>query len=216
MSGEMPLNKDTSDEEAGQKLGEFIVQELQSGSTPGAVTRKLVKMGVEDETAEEVVGHIHEELIKAADAEQPTSSSLMMAILGGLVAAVVGAGIWGGIVIATDYEVGFVAWLLGGLSGFAVVLASGGKRGLPLQIIAVLSSIAGILLGKYVMFHHAIKSLAPDEQAAETLSLFSMGLFKLFIENLGELLGGFDALWALLAVTTAWSIPKASGFKRSS
>lgn len=58
--------------------------------------------------------------------------------------------VWGFILILTDYEVGFVAWGIGFLAGFLVVRFAGGRKGAPLQAIAIVSSLVGIMLGKYI------------------------------------------------------------------
>ena len=95
-------------------------------------------------------------------------------------------------------------------------MLSQGKRGMPLQIIAVVASVLGILIGKYVSFFDAVKGIVATErgaEAVETMSMFSMGMIQFFGENITTLASGFDALWIVLAVYTAWSIPKASGLK---
>ena len=91
-----------------------------------------------------------------------------------------------------------------------------GKTGLPLQLIAVVSSILGIVIGKYFTFFHFFKGALAEEHGAEAvadMSLLSIGVLVFFIENLGLLFGGYDLLWVGLAVITAWRIPKGIGIK---
>jgi hypothetical protein len=69
-----------------------------------------------------------------------------------------------------------MAWGIGLLSGFAVMFAARGKKGLPLQVIAVLSSIAGIVIGKYGTFFYWVRESIREEYGAEAaadLSVFS-------------------------------------------
>ena len=49
-----------------------------------------------------------------------------------------------------------------------------------------------------------------DEAAAE-LSVMSMDTIQYFVEMVPEMASPYDALWIILAVITAWRIPKGSG-----
>ena len=95
-------------------------------------------------------------------------------------------------------------------------MMSQGKRGMPLQVIAVVTSVLGIVIGKYMSFFDSVKDIVAAErgaEAAETMSMFSMEMVQFFGENITAVASGFDALWIVLALYTAWSIPKASGLK---
>lgn len=147
--------------------------------------------------------------------EDPSAAGILVpALLAGLVAAAVGALAWGLIVRWTDYEVGIVAWGIGFVVGTAVVAGARGRRGPPLQVVAVACSLLGILLGKYLSFAFAIQELAEEE--GFDVGLFSREMFDLFREELGTVFGLFDLLWAGLAVFTAWRLaqrqePRPSG-----
>ena len=148
--------------------------------------------------------------------EEYTGGVMMPALLGGLIAAVIGGIIWGGIAIWTGYEIGYVAWGVGLLCGFGVVMMSKGQRGMPLQIVAVISGILGILIGKYMIVHNIVTTVVGEDQgaaAAEAISLFSVDMASFFVTNIGSVASGFDLLWIALAVFTAWSISNASGLK---
>ena len=41
---------------------------------------------------------------------------------------------------------------------------------------------------------------------------FDSDIFASFRENLGDVFGGFDLVWAVLAVVTAWRLTGSSGF----
>jgi hypothetical protein len=134
------------------------------------------------------------------------SGSLLPAVAVGLVAAIVGGLAWGLIVKISDYEVGIVAWGIGFLAGTAVVFASRGAKGPPLQVIAVVSALIGVLLGKYLSYAFVVQEEA--EKAGVNLGLFSSEMFRFFREDLENVFGLFDLLWIGLAVFTAWRVPQ--------
>ena len=134
------------------------------------------------------------------------ASSLFPAIAAGLVAALVGGIVWGLIVKISDYEVGFVAWGIGFVAGSAVVLATRGAKGRPLQVIAVVSALLGILLGKYLAFAFTVQDDA--ESVGDSIGLLSGDMFSLFRNNLDVVFSFFDLLWVGFAVFTAWRIPQ--------
>jgi hypothetical protein len=133
--------------------------------------------------------------------------TLIKALPAALVAAVAGGVLWGLIVKWSDYEVGFVAWGIGFLVGMAVLTATGGRRGLPLQAIAIISSLLGILLGKYLSYAWVLQEVAEEETGgALEISIFSRDMVDFFREDLSEVFGWIDLLWVALAVITAWRV----------
>lgn len=108
-------------------------------------------------------------------ARQTSEPDMLRALAFGLVAALVGAGIWYGIVVTTQYEVGFVAILIGWLVGRAVVLGSGGKRGLRLQGLSVAIALAAMAGAYYFSLQHAVVGYVTETYgaaAAATVPLF--------------------------------------------
>lgn len=152
--------------------------------------------------------------------EKPvTSNVLLPAVIGAALAAVLGGVIWGYLVILTGDELGFVAWVLGGMSGVAVILLSRGKRGIPFQLISVCSSVVGITIGKYIIFYDSVNKLfkeAYSAEAAKDVSIFSVDLMRVFVENIDTTLDGLDILWVILALITAWIIPTRTRLKKQS
>lgn len=212
----MENNETKSPKEALEKLYAFVIEQMKGGADKSTISQKLVEMGVDRNNAAQVVETIHAQVVKAAEEEQLMNSSILAALFGGGLAAVVGGVIWGLIVIATGYVIGFMAWGIGWLAGFAVVLFSKGRKGVPLQVIAVLSSVFGIVIGKYFTFFHYLKEEVTKKYgvgAAFNLSIFSERVIQFFIGNIGSMLSGFDILWVILAVITAWRIPKGLGIK---
>jgi hypothetical protein len=132
---------------------------------------------------------------------------ILQGAVGGLLGAVVGGIVWGLILQFTEYEVGYVAWGIGLLCGWAVGYFSLGGRGLIFQLVAIISSVFGIFLGKYYGFYVILKEIVAEDYGAEAateISVFSLDVFFFFIESLTELASFYDILWVGLAVYTAW------------
>ena len=144
------------------------------------------------------------------------SGSLVRAIGGGLIAAIVGGVAWGLIVKLSDYEVGFVAWGIGFLAGFLVVRFAGGRKGVPLQAIAIVSSLVGTVLGKYIAYVYFLKEAVREqvsEEAADSIGYFDTDVMSAFREDFSNVFGGYDLLWAGLAIFTAWRMARPSGIR---
>jgi len=206
-------NANTQEENV-QKLYEFVITEMKAGRDKSAIVDKLAKSGVEQEEAQKVINQIYDDIVAVVKSEKFTGDHLIGAVLGGVLTALLGGLLWGFIVISANYEIGYMAWGLGGIAGFAVVKCSGGRKGLVPQVIATVSSLAGILIGKYFTFHHFfVKEVEKlyGVDAANKFGFFSPETMKSFFNALSSMLSGHDALWVILAVVTAWSIPKAVG-----
>jgi hypothetical protein len=65
----------------------------------------------------------------------------------GLVTAIAGALIWAAIGVATGYQIGWIAFLIGGMVGGATRMASGGDMNALAGVIAGASAFFGIVLG---------------------------------------------------------------------
>lgn len=70
------------------------------------------------------------------------------AILGGVIAGLVGAAIWGGITYATHLEIGWIAWGIGFFVGIGVRVGSGGEDGNTFGLVAAVIALASVLAGK--------------------------------------------------------------------
>jgi hypothetical protein len=130
---------------------------------------------------------------------------LFRAILFGAVAAAAAAYAWYGLVTLTNYKLGFAAIGVGFLVGLAVVLGSGGKRGLLLQITAGALSFLAIALGEYLIINHIL------QDATEGWLTFEE-FFQIYSEYLAEQgFGGLlDLLFFAIAVWVGFQAPKPS------
>jgi len=212
-SSEGFIMQDDERESQAKALQKFVVEQMNLGAHKLNICQQLVQMGVDNNEAGELVDIISE----TADEERMSYGSILPALVGGVIAALVGGVLWGKIVIITGYEIGFMACGIGLLSGLAVVLFARGKRGVPLQVFAVLSSVLGIIMGKYFIHFHFLKEAVAQEHgtaAASNVSMFSEGVIQVFLENAYSMVDGFDILWLILAVITAWEIPQGLGIQR--
>jgi hypothetical protein len=132
---------------------------------------------------------------------------ILQGAVGGLLGAVVGGIVWGLIFQFTEYEVGYVAWGIGLLCGWAVGYFSLGGRGLIFQLIAIFSSVFGIFLGKYYIYYVILKEYVKEDYGAEyasEITIFSLDTFDFFMESVTELLSFYDIIFVGLAIYTAW------------
>lgn len=111
--------------------------------------------------------------------------------------------------IFANVEIGIVAFGVGGLSGFLVLLCSAGREGVSQQLIAVVSSLMAIAIGKYFAAYYLIREVVGEEfgqHTASELSWYSVDLVALLLHNITVVLGFSDFIWAGLAVLTASTI----------
>ena len=208
------------DDETAEKVRDQVLTRMREGADNQTIIDELVEGGMDKDQASEVVSAIDAAVAEAAAQEEYGLNSIVGALVGGLIAAIVGGVVWGFIVVKTEREIGYVAWGIGLLCGFAVVLFAGRKKGLPFQFIAVLASILGILIGKYATFFMLLKqelgNLAEQGEAITQPSVLDPRAIMVFFQMLPEMLSGFDIVWVLLAVFTAWRMPRGLGVKRPS
>ena len=146
----------------------------------------------------------------------PTGKDIVLAIVGGLIGAIVGGIAWGYLVKSTETELGIAAIGVGVLAGFGVALFSRGTGGVPLQVIAATAAAFGILWGKYLAFVLVGRDFLGAEFGAAgraALPLFSSETFSCS-RRFTDLFSGFDVAWIVFAVYTAFPIPAGKGFGR--
>ena len=189
----------------------LVAEQMRAGTDQETIAAMLEVRGLDRVQARSFVDTVYPQLARVAEEERYTGSALGPGIAGGLIAAVVGGFLWGLIVILSEYEIGIAAWGIGFIVGFGVVRFAGGAKGTPLQVVAVVSSVLGIVIGKYISYAYFFKQAVSDRFDVD-LSYFDSQIFRAFRENLGDVFGGFDLIWAGLAVVTAWKLTRPSGF----
>lgn len=127
-------------------------------------------------------------------------NKIVMPTIGALIAAVIGGGVWALIAVLTNYELGLVAWAIGGLTGYAVAILANRRVNAAHQLIAVIASLLGILLGKYFIVSYLLSDGIDG--------VFNSDSFAFFKENFTEFFKGMDIVFVVLAVATAWQLPR--------
>lgn len=192
----------------------FVAAQMQAGTDQETIVARLTERGVEPTQAREVVDTVYPEVMRAAEAELFEPRALIPAAVAGLLAAIAGGIVWALIVVKTNYEIGFAAVGIGVLAGFAVVFATRGRKGLPLQVTAVIASALGIVLGKYFSyvweFRDAVREAFGDE-AADEVSAFDTEMVRFFFEDADRIFSFYDLLWFGFAMYAAWRIPRSMG-----
>ena len=146
--------------------------------------------------------------VRAAQAAQvPSGSNVIVAVVGGLAGALVGAAVWAGVAIATNFEVGYIAVLVGFLAGLGVKIGARTQRGPLLQVIAAALAVVGLLAAKYMVFAYALVEFGHEKGA--DISYFDGRILSVFPSALGDMLSAFDALFLVLALMAAYRVPKA-------
>lgn len=211
----MAKGKQVSKREAQQQLFNHIAAQIKAGKSRSEIASGLEQSGFERSDAERAVVAVHQGLVKSAEQEQLEQDTLLKAVIGAGLAAVVGGVVWGAIVVITDYELGIIATGIGALAGFVVITLTD-KRGRALQVISVAGAMVGILIGKYVAVFAALRQFATEEYGAEVarqISPFSADVVQFFVEVLPEIASPYDILWIVLAVVAAWRIPRGLGWQ---
>lgn len=133
---------------------------------------------------------------RAADAPDAQSTpsaggSFPLAVIGAGIGAALGAVLWTVVVYLTGWEVGYVAWAVGGLAGGGALLGSRGTAGDLTGVVAAAFALVAIAAGKYysvTMWLHAHHRT--DIPWTASLSFF-------------------DLLWLFFALGTAWRVGSA-------
>ena len=220
MATEEPVQlENMSEAELSDHVHETVLQEMRLGTEKSAIVGKLVEQGMDADAAAVAVELNHARITADVAQEQFSMLAVGPAIVGGGLAALLGGAVWAMIAIATDYELGLIAWGIGVAAGLGVVMFARGRRGVVLQGIAVGASVFGILVGKYFIFRSAlIQYFEQEAEAGVTIEIafYSRELVELFFQSLPDILGGYDILWVILAVASAWKIPAPTGIALSS
>lgn len=99
----------------------------------------------------------------AAQPEQVAGGSLVLGTAAAGLAALAGALAWAGIGYATKYEIGILAWALGGLVGFAMMRFYM-RGGFVPGALAVILVVGSILMGKALMMDWHLTSDASVQE----------------------------------------------------
>jgi len=141
------------------------------------------------------------ELTEHQKQELLDNQNLGMGFLAGLIAAVIGAGIWAGITILTKYQIGWMAVGVGFLVGFFVLKAGKGVT-VKFGLLGALLSLFGCLLGNFFSLCGFI-SIQQSVSFFDVLKIFD---FPLIFEAMKETFQPMDALFYGIAIYEGFRI----------
>ncbi len=199
---------------------DFALRHIKSGVTKEGLIAQFEQRGNDINRAREMAYIFYDQVIKRARDERFEPSCLGPAIVGGVLAAIISGIVWGLVIILTQHEIGYLAIGVGFLAGLGVVKFSKGKKGIPLQVVAVVASILGIIVGKYTAaVHFLLNEYVPGYwtriKPLEMIKpYFSIELIRAFFTDvLPNMLSFYDILWVVLAIATAIKVPQSLGVK---
>ncbi len=209
----MIFSKKQQDASTPEQITAFILSEMKKTSDQRTMRAKLEsRFMLPAETAQMVIDQTVPIALQQAEREKFETHHFPMAIAGGLLAALIGGGVWAAVTYFTEYEAGYIAIGVGLLAGYAVVWMTGGRKGFILQIIAILSGLLAIAIGKYFAVYFIVKKVVAEQYGAsiaDSISFLSPDFWEGFKEVFWEILSPYDVLWVVLAVYSAWKIPQA-------
>jgi hypothetical protein len=138
-------------------------------------------------------------------AREVEPGKLPVALLAGAGAALIGGLVWAGVVITTQFDIGFLAWFVGAATGLAIVRVAGRPISAAGQVLAGTFAAGGIIVGKYVIFVHAVKKTFGALLAAhgQSIGYLDTRQMSIFAHNFGSIVRPVYALWGALAFVAA-------------
>lgn len=113
---------------------------------------------------------------------------LAIAAAAGLAAGLVGAAAWAALAYFANFEIGWLAWLIGGGVGFAVAIAANAKGGANQATGALAAAIAilAIVGGKFAAVSLVVDKAIKEHMNIENLSLSDEALMQGFASEVCE------------------------------
>ena len=130
----------------------------------------------------------------------------------GVLVGLVGAGVWYGSVVVSDYKLGLVAIGVGLLVGAACIKGAGGRASAGLGLLSLGIAVGAIALGEYLIVNHLVlKAVAEQNPGKELVAFIPLGAFvDLYAENLSPM----DFVFYTIDAYKAYKVPAGRGQKR--
>jgi len=143
--------------------------------------------------------------VRHAVTAQGEDINYFLATLGGLAGGAVGAAVWWGFTVGTEIAFGLVAIVIGIAVGKGVVIASGGKQALSLQILSVAISTLAFFMASYLVTRSFING--SPEFIAEGASLPFIPDPALAYDIVALNFEFMDLVFLAIVIWEAWRIP---------
>ena len=143
--------------------------------------------------------------VNQAIAAQSEGIGYPVAAVGGLAGAVLGVLVWCGFTVITGIRLGLVAVAIGFAVGKGVVMLSGNKRHLNLQLLAVGISFVAYVYASFLINRTIIlQNLAEGGQVVQIALLPNPELFFGIVTAGAK---AFDLIFLAIVIYEAWKIP---------
>ncbi len=106
----------------------------------------------------------------------------LSAVIGGIVAGSVGAGIWAIVAYFTGFEIGWLAWGIGLLVGIGVTIGNKGEGSVSAGVLAAALAVLAVVGGKYTM----VRMVMPNESELVTSSLAALEDDEIVVSYLAD------------------------------
>lgn len=142
----------------------------------------------------------------ASVAAEVTPGLTIVAILASAAVAIASGLVWAGIVIATRFDIGIVAWLGGVAAGKTMLRIAGRPLGVASRVVAGLFSAAGIMVGKYVVFVHDLRDEVHKLAGLENVSVgyLDSRQVSFFFHHFSEIVKPIYFVWVAFAFIAAF------------
>jgi len=146
--------------------------------------------------------------VEAALARQGEDIHWFNAAIGAIGGGVLGGLIWWGFTVMTNISFGLVAVVIGFLVGKGVLLLTGGKRAVGLQILSVVVSLASYLYAAYMVNRTYIqRAIAEDPELAGYIGPPLLPEPAMFFEVVRVGFSFIDVLFIAFVIWQAWKMP---------
>ena len=135
--------------------------------------------------------------------EKHAEQSLPLAIIAGLAASLIAAGLWAAITYATNYQIGFMAIGVGFLVGYAVKYFGKGFN-VSFGIVGAAFALFGCLAGNLLT---SILSLSQLEESSVSIVLFAfLASPGIIVEVMKETFSPIDLLFYAIAIYEGYKL----------
>jgi hypothetical protein len=135
--------------------------------------------------------------------------NLLGAIGLGVLAAIIGAVVWVLVAVIFEVTVGYVAIGVGFIVGWGVILGSGRKRGIKLQITSTIITLVAILMAEYATFVYFVTEYVKETYPVETADITIFWISPIDPDFLSSLVSPIGFLIWAIGLYVAFTIPKA-------
>ncbi|MFH1232894.1 MAG: hypothetical protein V1651_03485 [Patescibacteria group bacterium] len=144
--------------------------------------------------------------------DETKNPNVLLAIVIGSVAAIIGGVIWYFITISTNTEFGYISLGLGYLVGLGVYFGAGKKRGIQLQIVSALLTVIAIIVIEKFIFEYFVNEYVqsnPSEFSDLLLPGQSMSVSFFDPEFWENFISPISLLIYAIGIYLAYEVPKA-------